>query len=223
MYSNTINNGYYSWGPSILYPNTIQLNVSIEVSSLAQAPVPDFSAIPHITKDTRISLADTFGGNRSLRSIDFTNWTHKTIVDLSDTFNGCLNLQSIKGFSSLDLSSCDRYNNMCRDCQALREIDLSNRAIKTSGWELRLTDAFTNCPVLHTAIITSRTPRFAFPPHTTIIDLTSGVNRIFTDRITALEQQLSSKDQQLSTLRTELDALRQELSTVLARLPGLSI
>ncbi len=219
----SINNGYYLWGPSILYPNAIQLTVNFNADQHAWAPVPDFSAIPDITKNTRISLRGTFSGNYKLRSIDFTNWTCKTIVDLADTFDGCVNLQSIKGFSSLDLSSCDQYYNMCRDCQALREIDLSNRTIKTGGWELKTTNAFTNCPVLHTAIISTRTPRFEFPPHTTIIDLASGVNRIFTDRITALERQLSSKDQQLSALGMEVDTLHQQLSAILARLPGLGI
>ena len=222
MYSVTINDGYYSCSPALNYPNAIQLTVNREVRSQTQAPVPDFSAIPYITKNTRISLLGTFSGDRSLRSIDFTNWTHKTIVSLADTFNRCLNLQSIKGFSSLDLSSCNDYKEMCYNCQALREIDISNRAIKTEGW-VCTRDAFTGCSILHTAVITSRTPRFKFPPHTTIVDLNAGVNRIFTDRIAALGQQLSVKDQELSSLRMELDTLRQELSTILARLPGLSI
>lgn len=223
MYSIKINDGYYTCTPAFNIPNAIQLNVNRDICSHTQAPIPDFSAIPNITTNTRISLAGTFCGDRNLSSIDFTNWTHKTIVSLSATFKSCLNLHTIKGFETLDLSSCDDYQEMCYNCPALREIDISNRAIKAWGWELKTTDAFAKCPVLHTAVITTRAPEFTFPPHTTIVDLNAGVNRIFTERIAALEQQLSSKDKQLSTLRMDVDILRQQLSAILTRLPELGI
>ena len=220
MTDNTINDGYYICTPAYGFDNTIHLKVNKEAHSCIQAPVPDLSSLPNVDKNTRISLSGTFSGNRKLCSIAFTDWTHKTIVSLSSAFKGCSNLHSIKGFEQLDLSACNDYQDMCCDCSSLREIDLSNRYIKTWSWELRTKGIFDKCPVLQTAVITPRTPKFAFPSHTTIIDLDAGVNRIFSERITALEQRLSSKDYELETLRMEVDVLRRQLSGVLSRLTG---
>ena len=222
MSDNTINDGYYICTPIYSLDNTIHLKINRETRSRSYAPAPDFSSLPNINENTRISLSGTFSGNRKLCSIDFTDWTHKTIVDLSFAFKGCASLNSIKGFELLDLSACNDYQDMCCDCSSLREIDLSNRSIKTWDWDLRTTGAFDKCPVLHTVVITSRTPKFAFPSHTTIVDLDTGVNRIFIDRITALEQRLSSKDREIETLRMEIDTLRRQLSGVLSRLPDLA-
>ncbi len=223
MYDVKINDGYYICTPAYGFDNTVHLKVNRDSYTRNQAPVPDFSSIPNITKNTRISLSGTFSGDRHLRSIDFTNWTHKTIVSLSATFKGCLDLQSIKGFETLDLSSCKDYQEMCYECPELREIDISNQHITPWSWGLKTTDAFAKCPVLHTVVVTPRTPTFTFPPHTTIVDLNAGVNRIFTERITALEQRLASKDNEIETLRMELDTIRMQLSSVLSRLPGSSI
>ncbi len=220
MTDTTINDGYYICTPAYGFDNSIHLKVNKEAHSCIQAPVPDLSSLPNVNKNTRISLSGTFSGNRKLCSIDFTNWTHKTIVSLSSTFKGCSSLHSIKGFEQLDLSTCNDYLDMCCDCSSLREIDLSNRSIKTWDWDLRTTGAFDKYPVLHTVIITSRTPKFAFPSHTTIVDINAGVNRIFTERIMALEQCMSTKDCEIEILKMEVDTLRRQLSVVLSRLAG---
>ena len=222
MSDNTINDGYYICTPACGFDNTIHLKINRETHSRYYAPAPDFSSLPNVNENTRISLSGTFSGNRKLCEIDFTDWTHKTIVDLSSAFKGCPSLHSVKGFELLDLSACNDYQDMFCDCSSLREIDFSNRSIKTWDWNLRTTGAFNKCPALHTVVITSRTPKFTFPSHTTIVDLNAGVNRIFTDRITALEQRLSSKDREIETLRMEVDILQRQLSGVLSRLPDLA-
>ena len=218
MFTVTINNGFYTCTPAYGYKDTILLCANKEYT-FTEAPVPDLSNIPNITKDTRISLSGTFAGNRRLRYIDFTKWTHKNIVSLSGTFKGCLDLISIKGFNTLNLTACNDYQHMCEECEELREINLSTPQIKPWSWDMHLDDAFAKCNNLNTAIVSDKTPRFSFPTHTTIVDLSAGVFRVFTERITILEKASAEKDQALATLRMELDVVRRQLAALMDKLP----
>lgn len=214
----TINNGAYicSYSDYVLTINSVELKATENVS--CSAPVPNFSEIPNLSPNATVSLNMTFCGNRNVTEIDFTNWTHKKITSLYCAFSHCCSLKRIIGFETLDLSSCNDYTHICKKCDSLRGINMSNSRIKRWDWNMHKDGAFEQCSSLTTVVISENTPKFAFPSNAMIIDVSSGVYNVQNDPINVLRSELEAEkrrstmlEERISTISAQLEELKQKL------------
>jgi hypothetical protein len=216
----TINDGIYSCEVSYICGKATKIWLKLARDNVWTAPTPDFTSIKGVTQYTHIDLSGAFTKNRGIVEIDFTNWTHKSIISMGSAFYECISLKTIRGLETLDLSDCRNFSLMCYNCRELRDIDLSNTRINRSADTEK---AFENCRSLTTAVISSRTPRFHFPLETTRVDIDAGVNRMFMERINALESQLSKETKKNAVMSQEIEELRLLVGTLMARLDAANL